>query len=136
MSYGVSAALQVAIYQRLATDVVLNGLVGTAIYDNPPSGELPSTYVSLGPENVRDRSDGKDRGALHMFSVSVVTDAAGFQTAKQVAAVISDALVDADLTLARGHLVFLNFDRATARRVGDGETRRIDLKFHARVEDN
>lgn len=136
MSYGVSAALQAAVYQELASSAALEALVGTAIYDNPPSGTLPGTNVSLGPEDVRDRSDGLGHGALHMFTVSVVTNAAGFQSAKDVAAVISDSLVDADLTLTRGQLVYLNFDRAVARRVGDGEIRRIDLKFHARVEDN
>lgn len=136
MSYGVSAALQSAVYQELISSAALSALVGTAIYDNPPSGTLPGTYVSLGPEDVRDRSDGLGHGALHMFSVSVVTDAAGFQSAKAVAAEISDSLVDADLTLTRGQLIYLNFDRAVARRVGDGETRRIDLRFHARVEDN
>ncbi len=136
MSYGVSAALQSAVYQRLVASTELAALVGTAIYDNPPAGALPATYVSLGPEDVRDQSDKTAHGALHMFTVSVVTDAAGFQSAKAVAAVISDALIEADLILARGTLIYLRFDRAVARRVGDGETRRIDLRFHARVEDD
>ncbi|MDE0589881.1 DUF3168 domain-containing protein [Halocynthiibacter sp. C4] len=136
MSYGVSAALQGAVYQKLAADTTLGALVGAAIYDRAPSGALPPTYVSLGPEDVRNRADKDGYGALHMFTVSVVTEAAGFQSAKEVAAAISDCLVDADLTLSRGRLVYLNFDRAVARRVGKGETRRIDLKFRARVEDN
>ncbi|WP_380052826.1 DUF3168 domain-containing protein [Falsihalocynthiibacter sp. SS001] len=136
MSYGVSAALQSAVYQKLAADNALSALVGGAIYDNPPTGTLPATYVSLGPEDVRDRSDGSARGALHMFTISIVTDAAGFQTAKQVAAAVSDCVAEAELLLSRGTLIYLNFERATARRVGDGGTRRIDLRFHARVEDN
>ncbi|MEY8098437.1 DUF3168 domain-containing protein [Falsihalocynthiibacter sp. S25ZX9] len=135
MSYGVSAALQAAIYQRLTSSSALVSLVGDAVYDNPPSGTLPGTYVSLGPEDVRDRSDGQGHGALHTFTISVVTDAAGFQTAKTIAAVISDRLVDADLRLSRGKLIYLNFERAIARRVGNSETRRIDLRFRARVED-
>jgi len=136
MSYGVSSALQSAVYQRLSADSTLAALVGSAIYDTVPSGMVPDTYVSLGPEEVRDRSDQTGRGALHFVTVSVVTDAAGFQTAKTVAAAISDALVDAQLILARGRLIYFRFDRAKARRVGAGETRRIDLRFHARVEDN
>ena len=56
--------------------------------------------------------------------------------AKAVAAAISDTLVDADLTLSRGRLVGLWFERATARRSGTaGSARRIDLRFRARVED-
>jgi len=136
MSYGVSAALQSAVYQRLAADSAVGGLVGGAIYDTVPAGSPPATYISLGPEEVRDRSDQTGSGALHFVTISVVTDAAGFQSAKTVAAAVSDALVDADLILARGSLVYLRFDRATARRVDDGESRRIDLRFRARVDDN
>lgn len=136
MSYGVSAALQAAIYQHLLADTALAALVGTAIYDNAPSGSLPDTYVSLGPEDVRDRSDKTGYGALHMVTVSVISEAAGFQQAKLVGAAISDALQGAALTLSRGTLCYINFERATARRVGTGETRRIDLRFMVRVDDD
>ncbi len=136
MSYGVSAALQAAIYQRLTADTALAALVGTAIYDNAPSGTILGTYVSLGPEDVRDRSDKTGFGALHLLTISVISDAAGFQVAKQVGAAVSDALQGAELVLARGALCYINFNRATARRVGTGETRRIDLQFNARVEDS
>ena len=136
MSYGVSAALQQAIYQRLTADVTLDGLVSGAIYDSAPPGIVTGTYVSLGTEDVSERSDKTGHGALHEFTISVVTDAAGFQQAKDVAVAISDALVDATLILARGHLVYLNFYRARARRVEDDDVRRIDLVFRARVQDN
>ena len=136
MSYGVSAALQAAVYQHLTADAALAGLVGSAIYDALPSGTLPTTYVTLGPESVREKSDKTGQGALHSFTVSVVTDSAGFQAAKDVAAAISDALVDADLALTRGSLVYLTFDRAVAKLEGTGTQRRIDLRFRARVEDN
>lgn len=135
MSYGVSPALQAAVYQRLAGDTALAGLVGTAIYDAAPSGIAPETYVSLGPEDVKDASDKSGGGAVHEFTVSVVTEAAGFLAAKEVAAAVSDALVDADLALTRGALVALVFLSAKARRVEDADIRRIDLKFRARVED-
>ncbi|WP_460273364.1 DUF3168 domain-containing protein [Celeribacter sp. ULVN23_4] len=136
MSYGVSAALQTAVYQALVNDTTLTGLVGSAIYDAAPSGTVPSLYVSLGPEDVTDASDKSGHGARHEFTVSVVSDSAGFLTAKQVAASISDVLTDADLTLTRGRLVGLWFLSAKARRVQDSDVRRIDLKFRARVEDN
>ncbi len=135
MSYGVSAALQEAVYQKLTADAGLAALVGTAIYDALPGGTLPPTYVALGPEDVRAGSDRTGAGAWHRFTVSVVTDGAGFHAAKEVAAAISDALVDADLTLARGRLVALHFWRARARREGTGALRRIDLTFRARVDD-
>ena len=136
MSYGVAAALQTAIYQALVADATLAGLVGTAVYDAAPTGTLPSLYVSLGPEDVSDASDKTGAGARHDFTVSVVSDTAGFLTAKQVATAISDVLVDADLALSRGTLVGLYFVSAKARRVQDSDVRRIDMKFRARVEDN
>jgi hypothetical protein len=135
MSYGVSSALQTAVFQRLSGDAVLAGLVNGAIYDALPSGTLPPLYVSLGPETAKDKSDQTGQGAEHEFIISVVTDVSGFQAAKTVAAAVSDALVDADLSLARGRLVSLNFARAAAKREGTGTVRRIDLKFRARVED-
>lgn len=134
MSYAAADALQAAVYQRLRASVALDALVGDAIYDAVPPGTVTGTYISLGPEDVRDASDATGDGAEHDFVVSVVTDAAGFQSAKAVAAAVSDTLVDAALPLARGQLVGLWFLRARARRVEVGETRRIDLTFRARVE--
>lgn len=137
MSYGMAAALQSAVYQHLLADTGVSALVGTAIYDALPNGDLPQTYVSLGPENVRDRSDSSGDGALHRFTVSVVTESAGFGAVKSVAAAVGDALTGADLTLSRGRLVGLWFERAAARRSGKaGRVRRIDLRFRARVEDS
>lgn len=135
MSYGVAAALQAAVYAQLAGDVALGAIVGTDIFDALPSGALPSLYVALGPEVVKDQSDKTGGGALHELSVSVITDVAGFAQAKSAAAAVSDALVDADLTLTRGQLVSLNFYKATAARVGTGDTRQINLVFRARVAD-
>lgn len=135
MSYGAAAALQAAIYQRLTADSVLNGLVGGAIHDAVPPGSPAGTYVSIGPEVVKDASSQTERGAEHEFSVSVVTDAQGFRDAKAVAAAVSDALTGATLVLARGHLVGLWFLRARARRVEDADVRRIDLFFRARIQD-
>ena len=135
MSYGMSSALQQAVFQRLQGDSALVALVGTDIFDAAPPGIVPETYVSIGPEDVKDASDKSGVGAAHEFTVSVVSQAAGFSTAKDVAAAVSDALVDASLVLTRGHLVSLNFMRARAKRVQDADTRRIDLRFRARVED-
>jgi hypothetical protein len=137
MSYGMAAALQTAVYQHLLADTGVSALVGAAIYDALPAGTLPQMYVTLGPEDVRDRSDKTGAGALHRFTVSVVTETAGFGAAKTVAAAIGDALLDVDLPLSRGRLVGLWFERAAARRTGTaGAIRRIDLRFRARVEDN
>lgn len=136
MSYGVAAALQKAIYQRLTGDAALGALVGTAIYDALPAGLLPPLYVVLGGEDVRDASDKTGAGAEHTLTVTVVTQSAGFATAKAAAAAVSDALVDADLALDRGTLVALNFYKAKAARIGTGAMRQINLIFRARVADD
>ncbi|MEB8388628.1 DUF3168 domain-containing protein [Rhodobacteraceae bacterium KMM 6894] len=135
MSYAASEALQAAIYQQLSADAGLAALVGIAIYDALPSGTVPPLYVTLGPEDVRDRSDATAGGAWHKFTVSVISEAAGFSSAKLAAAAVSGALVGADLTLSTGHLVALNFDKARARRESGGQLRRIDLTFRARIDD-
>jgi hypothetical protein len=135
MSYGVAGALQAAVYQRLTGWAALTALVGAAVYDALPAGPLPPVYVALGPEQVRDKSDQTGRGAEHEIAIAVVSETAGFAVAKAVAAAVSDALVDADLTLTRGQLVSLNFHRATAVRGGTGDSRTITLIFRARVAD-
>ena len=137
MGHGVAAAVQGAVYQHLLAAAGVSALVGSAIYDALPPGNVPETYVTMGPEDVRDRSDGTGAGAEHRFTVTVITTAAGFAGARQVAAAIGDALIDADLVLSRGVLVGLWFDRAVAARSGSGGmVRTINLRFRARVEDN
>ena len=135
MSYVLAAPLQAAVYQALIADAALGALVGSAIYDAIPAGSLPPLYVSLGAETVQDASDVTGNGAVHQFTVSVITDTPGFATAKQVAAAISAVLHDADLTLSQGRLVSMTFERASAGRIEGGTGRQIDLRFRARVEE-
>ncbi|MEL7114218.1 MAG: DUF3168 domain-containing protein [Pseudomonadota bacterium] len=135
MSYAMTAALQAAVFQRLEQDGAVQGYVSGAIYDAAPAGDVPGTYVVLGQEEARDRSDSTTNGAQHDFTVSVVSEAAGFQVAKAVASAISDSLVDADLVLSRGRLVSLRFLRARAERFSKGSHRKIDIRFRAVLED-
>ena len=85
-------------------------------------------------EEVIDASDKTGGGAEHRLTVSVISDATGFKGAKEVAVIVSDALVDAGLVLSRGRLVYLRFLRAVARRLDEGASRRVDLVFRARTE--
>jgi hypothetical protein len=135
MSYAVSAALQAAVYQALAGNSAVATLSGGEVFDAPPAGPEPALYVTLGPERVRDASDQGVGAATHDFTVSVITNSAGFAEAKALAGAVSDALIDAPLALSRGRLVALGFSRARARRLRPGDQRRIDLTFRARVDD-
>jgi hypothetical protein len=130
MSYGAAPALQQAVFQRLTAWPTLGGV---ATYDAVPANAT-GTFVLIGPEETRDQSDKSGAGAEHQMVISVITDATGFLSIKTIAADISDALIGAPLALSRGQLVSLFFVRASARRIEEGETRRIDLTFRARVQ--
>ncbi|MEL6621013.1 MAG: DUF3168 domain-containing protein [Pseudomonadota bacterium] len=136
MTYAVSAALQEAVYTALLEDAEVAAALGGAVYDAIPTGTLPSIYVVLGTEDVRQANDKTGSGAVHRLVLSVITDAPGFRTAKQAAGAVCDVLHEADLTLSRGRLVSLIFQRARAGKIDKGTGRKIDLTFRARVEDN
>lgn len=131
MSYAMAAALQEAVYARLAA---VPALAKVAVVDAVPKG-LAGTFVLIGSEDVRDQSDKSGKGAEHRLVVSIVSDATGFLTAKALAVAVSDALVDAQMALSRGRLIGMRFQRAVARRLDEGRVRRIDLTFRARVEE-
>lgn len=130
MTYAVASALQSAVYARLAS---YPALAGVSVVDAVPPGAGRGSFILLGPEVANDRSDKSGQGAEHQFQVSVISDETGFLPAKVIAGHVSQALVDASLTLATGSLVYLHFQRATARRLREGGARRIDLIFRARV---
>ena len=132
MSYAMAGALQAAVYQALMADAQVMALSGGAIHDALPPGPVAPLLVVIGPEQVRDASDKTGAGAVHDFTVTVVSAAAGFAAAKALAAAVSDALQGADLVLARGRLVAMDFLRARARRA-DG-TREIEIWFRARLD--
>lgn len=136
MSYVIAPALQAAIFAHLSSDSTLDTLTGGAIYDAIPPATPPATYILIGPEEAIDRSDKTGHGAEHRLTISVLTNDTGFLAAKTIAAQICDLLDAPALTLARGRLVAMWFDRATARKLDGNQTRRIDLRFRARVEDN
>ncbi len=137
MSYAATAALQSAVYQALRGSGALHGLVGDAIFDAMPVAAPTGTYVSLGPEEVKDAGDMTAGGSQHDFVVSVLSgsdDANGFGAVKAAAVAVSDALEAAEIALSRGRLVGLWFLRARARRAENGAGRRVDLTFRARID--
>jgi len=133
MSYLGAASLQEAVFQHLQSDPELSA-AGASIHDAPPPGSARGTYIILGPEDVSDRSDASGPGAEHRFSVTIVSDAAGFLAAKRLAGRVGALLDDPPLTLNDGRLVGLWFHQAQARRIEGGRGRRIELRFRARIE--
>ena len=130
MSYAAAAALQSAVFARLTG---FAALAGVSVVDAVAPGAGTGKFVLLGPETASDQSDKTGAGAEHLFQVSVISDDTGFLSAKVIAAQVSLALVGVTLNLTAGQLVDLNFVRATARRLKEGDHRRIDLVFRARI---
>ena len=62
MSYGLSAALQTALFAALEADAELTSMVGTAVFDTMPTGTTPDIFVALGPEDVVEQADGTSPG--------------------------------------------------------------------------
>ena len=132
MTYAHAAVLQEAVYQHLTGDADVQSLSAGHVYDALPTGALPDLYVTIGPEKVRDAGDGLGKGAWHDFDISVVSEQAGFQGAKALAAAVSTALENAPLVLAQGRRVGRWFRSAKAAQVS--AQRRVNLSFRARVE--
>lgn len=135
MSYGVSQALQMAVYATLQGDAPLTALVGEAVYDAVPAGSVPDIYVALGPEDVTARHDSSGSVTKHRLIVSVVGRADGFALLKSAAGAVSDSLHGATPTLSRGRIMSMDFQKARARKINGNRERRIDLWFRATVED-
>lgn len=129
MSYGMSLALQEAVFARLSD--VLTVPVLDALPVDPPD-----VHVRIGAEDVTGLSDSAGRGARVDFTVSVFAGAAGFAAAKEVAGAASDALLGPVPVLARGRVVALELRKARARRLEKGQVRRIDLRFRAWLDDD
>lgn len=132
MTYALAAPLQAAVFDRLSGDP---GLADVPIFDATPDGAIETVHVVLGSEDVRDRSDKTGRAAQHRFVLTVAGDGGGFHALKETAAAVEAAL-GAGLTLARGRVAFLRFERAVARRDRDGTRRRVEMTFRALLDDN
>jgi len=131
MSYAAAAALQSAVYARLTG---YGPLAGVTVVDAVAPGSGKGKFIMLGPETASDKGDKGHAGTEHQFQVSVISDETGFLSAKVIAGRVSDALVGTTLSLAAGRLVDLSFVRAIARRLNEGDQRRIDLVFRARID--
>lgn len=139
MTYALAEPLQAAVYGRLTGDGVLTSLVGQDIYDAPMPLDpaiSPPDYVTIGSEAVRDRSSKTSQGAIHDLTVTVHSNANGYVRSKAIAAAICDALLDANLALSRGEVVYLRFLKARADAAGAPVRRKISLIFRAFVEDS
>lgn len=139
MTYALAGSLQKAVYQTLSGDAALGLLVGDAVYDAPLAQELPDgarDFITIGEETARDGSTATSYGAMHDFQIDIHSNREGYSVAKDIAAAVCDALLDANLTLERGSLVGLRFRGARAKPGKLPDRRMISLTFRAVLEDS
>lgn len=138
MTYALAWPLQEAVYALLSGNSDLDALVG-GIYDAAPQQVSDAAedglYVTLGDEVAEDWRTASDAGALHTMLVSVHAPRRGFADAKRAAGVISDLMVGAQPSLARGRIVQVLFIDARTARAENDALRRIDLRFRITLED-
>lgn len=133
MTYALSIPLQRAVFDRLRSDGGVAAALGEAIFDALPVGAPPDLYVTLGDEEVLDRSDSRTRAALHRLELVVRGRGDGFLAVKTAAAAVCAALEAPGLVLSDGRLSDVRFRRARARRLRSG--RQITLQYDLRVEE-
>lgn len=129
MTYA-GTALQGAIYAHLQG---MAGLAGVPVVDATP-GVVAETMVVIGQEEVLYRGDQGGRLAEHRIVLSILSEAEGFARAKEVAGIVTEGLVDADVPLAIGGLVELVPLRVVAKRLDDGSIRRIDITLRVLID--
>jgi len=139
MTYAVAWPLQEALFARLTASPAVTALIGDRIYDAPPQIDTPiaaaGPYALIGDEESSDWSTKTDRGADHLLRITVVAPERGFAEAKRAAGAICDALLDAPLSLSRGHVVGIFFLGAETERGEEDEIRRIELRLRVLIED-
>ena len=122
---------------------VADGLGLDVLFPVRVDGPVRPGEAGLGFRPLLDTAGTLHGGSGHTFDWDLIDhDGAEFVLAgglgpDNVAAAIADALLSTQMTLNRGRLIGLWFDRAIAKRTGKaGHIRRIDLRVRARVEDS
>ncbi len=125
-----SLSLQAAMVAAFRARSALTALVGTAIYDQPPSNApIPATRVIVGDDIVLDDATDCVDGYEVYSEVRAWTEGVGYPLLKTIAAEIRAAVVVDGLTLTGFDLIESNWERTAYTRDGDGIMRRADIRF-------
>jgi hypothetical protein len=129
-----SWSLQRAVYDTLAADAVVTGLLGgPRIFDDVPQ-KTPFPYVTLGQSIVRDWSTGTETGDEHLLTLHVWSRAEGRREAHELLAALRAVFHETALTLDGHRLVNLRHELTEARREADGETYHGIVRLRAVTE--
>lgn len=134
MAASAAWALQKGIYQTLANDPGVTGLLGGAnIYDDVPrTASYP--YLTLGQSVARDWSTGSEDGMEHIVTLHVWSRAGGKKETQEILGKVQDVLHDLPIALADHHLVNLRQEFSEARQDPDGETYHGIVRYRAVTE--
>lgn len=141
MTGALSWPLHRALFGHLSANLPLRAALGGPgrVFDAPPHADRPGAprppYLVMGDETAEVWDARSHSGALHRLSFEIWSRGRGFAEAKAILSALCDALDDPPLTLSRGRLIHLRFERSETAREEQGETRRIRAVFTARVED-
>ena len=134
MTVAHEAALRKAVRERLlASAPLVARLGGPRVHDPAPRG-APRPYVVFTQSQARDWSTMTERGAEHLLTLEVWSEAPGVREALDVAGLVAGALHDAPLSLPGAACALLRvLDAQTARESG-GRFTRCRLRVRALVE--
>ncbi|GBE44292.1 hypothetical protein BMS3Bbin10_02383 [bacterium BMS3Bbin10] len=134
MATSASWELQKGIYQTLAADTSITGLLGgTNIYDDAPqSADYP--YLTFGQSVARDWSTGSEDGLEHILTLHVWSRAGGKKETHEIIEAIRQALHDAAVTVNDHALVNLRHEFSEARQDPDGEIYHGIVRYRAVTE--
>lgn len=134
MATSASWELQKGIYQALAGDTSITGLLGgTNIFDDTPqSADYP--YLTFGQSIARDWSTGSEDGLEHILTLHVWSRAGGKKQTHEIIEAIREVLHDALVTVTDHNLVNLRHEFSEARQDPDGETYHGIVRYRAVTE--
>lgn len=134
MMNDVAWQLQVSLVSFLRTSTnILNLLGSAAVFDEPPRrAELP--YVVVSVRNGTDWSTSTEEGASFRVLVRIWSDFHGRQQVLNIASVVEEELLSANLNLPDYHLINLRLQNAETGRESDGRTFLSVLNFRAVTE--
>lgn len=134
MAASASWSLQQGIYQALAGNMDVTGLLGGQnIFDNPPQN-TSFPYLTFGQTRERDWSTGSEDGSEHTVTLHVWSQAGGRKETQEIIETIRSVLKDGPLSIEDHHLVNLRHEFSEARHDEDGETYHGIVRFRAVTE--
>lgn len=134
MASSASWALQQGIFQVLAANPEVTGLLGgTHIFDNAPrNASFP--YLTFGQTTERDWSTGSEDGSEHTVTLHVWSRAGGRKETQEIIDKVRSVLNSSPITIDDHHLVNLRHEYSEARHDEDGETYHGIVRYRAVTE--